>query len=218
MGQRNPGAVVTREQDKCSATTFRSRELNQRYTGASQEKDARTCRASILLKNSRHVLANISLPVFKWGGKRMQFNEIDNDVAKLYGRRFVVDRDDGHYSRANIRMWLLNWHEVSQLRSESLAWSRTVTDIEMAINSLPPRLIDMFEYYCVLGYTENEVNYIFQWKHKRSFANAWCELISRLCSKLLDRQVRLVSPIPHTTGNFAVRVEDVPRVCICGRK
>jgi len=152
-------------------------------------------------------------------------NQVDYDVARLYGSSTVwggevpFDKDDAKYTRVNIRHWLLRWHQLGQEASRSLRWAEVLCDVTQAIDSLRPVLQDLFELYCVIGYSEAEVRQILEWRGDRTFQKRWTELVNGIARRLLDRRMRSLS----TSGIVCRQIYDdrLPGVgdecdCYCG--
>lgn len=134
---------------------------------------------------------------------RCVLQEVDRDVARLWGSGASldwqsdvhIDADDAFYTRANIRHWLLRWHEFSQLADHSLKWARTRADIGIAISQLSLTLQDFHELYCVIGYSQTEVEQIFEWQSDRTFSKTWGKLVNAICRRLMDRHINEIPRI-----------------------
>lgn len=149
---------------------------------------------------------------------------IDQEVAIVYGSGYdshlmSVDETDTRYNRTNIRQWLLHWHEFSQLGSYVLSWTQAVADVEQAVSNLPDRYQDLFDLYCVLGYSEEECIAVFGWSGYRVFEKRWSELVTRIYRRLSDRRMHAGTPfargVTTNTGGYTSETEVPPRPCTC---
>lgn len=127
---------------------------------------------------------------------------VASEVNKLYGRnappapeRVTLDPlTDGnpHYSRDEIRIWLLNWQVLDREASHRLGWTTLRADILLAVESIPMRDIrDFFEYYCVIGFTWLEICTILDCELD-DCETCWLMLQDYIYEKLLDNRTYFI--------------------------
>lgn len=123
-----------------------------------------------------------------------------------YKQAFALNESDSRYVRDNVITWLLHWHEFNQLGGCSLSWARARADMQIAVELLSPGLRDLFELYCVLGYSQDDVQYVFGWQSSKTFSRQWRLLVYKICKQIMCRNVSMGLckrlPLPMRISNI----------------
>lgn len=128
---------------------------------------------------------------------------VASEVKKLYGanapqpapERAKLDQlseGNPHYSREELRIWLLNWQVLDREANHRLGWTALRADIRLAVAGIPMTDIrDFFELYCVLGYTWLEISTILDCELE-DCEICWVMLLDYIYDALLDNRTYFI--------------------------